>query len=134
MHNDILVSLLHNRSMRKIFLVEDDPGIRDTLEILLTTEGFLVQSFGAVAEFNRRDKSILPDLFIFDVMLPDGSGTDLCSEIKGNEDSQNVPLIIMSAHADLEDISYECLPNDFIPKPFDIDDLLLRIDKTLNTY
>ena len=120
--------------MRKIFLVEDDPRIRDTLEILLTTEGFLIQSFGAVSEFNRRDKSILPDLFLFDVMLPDGSGTDLCSEIKGNEDSQNVPVIIMSAHADLKDISYECLPNDFIPKPFDIDDLLLRIDKTLNKY
>ncbi len=72
MKNDVLVSFLHNRSMRKIFLVEDDPGIRETLEILLTDEGFLVQSFGAVAEFSNRDKSILPDLFLFDVMLPDG--------------------------------------------------------------
>lgn len=131
MKNDVSVSFLHNRSMRKIFVVEDDPGIRETLEILLTDEGFLVQSFGAVAEFNRRDKTILPDLFLFDVMLPDGSGTDLCRKIKGNEDSMNVPVIIMSAHAELKDISYECLPNDFIPKPFDIDDLLLRIDETL---
>lgn len=131
MKNDVLVSFLQNRSMRKIFLVEDDAGIRNTLEILFTDEGFLVQSFGAVSEFNRRDRTILPDLFLFDVMLPDGSGTDLCSEIKGDKDSMNVPVIIMSAHADLEDISYECLPNDFIPKPFDIDDLLLRIDETL---
>lgn len=117
--------------MRKIFLVEDDPGIRDILEILLTGEGFLVQSFGAVAEFNNRDKTSLPDLYLFDVMLPDGSGTDLCKEIKGDKDSQNIPVIIMSAHANLEDICYECLPNDFIPKPFDIDDLLLRIDVAL---
>ena len=117
--------------MRKIFLVEDDPGIRDTLEILLTTEGFVVYSFGAVAEFNKRDKTILPDLFLFDVMLPDGSGIDLCREIKADKESLDIPVIIMSAHADLKDICYECLPNDFIPKPFDIDDLLLRISDAL---
>lgn len=127
----MLVSFLLNHSMRKIFLVEDDPGIRDTLEILLTTEGFVIQSFGTVAEFNNRDKTILPDLFLFDVMLPDGSGTDLCREIKSDKDSLDIPVIIMSAHADLRDICYECLPNDFIPKPFDIDDLLLRIGETL---
>lgn len=76
----------------------------------------------------------MPNLFLFDVILPDGSGTNMCTEIKGNEDNQNVPVVIMSAHADLEDISYECLPNDFNPKPFDIDDLLLLIDKNLNKY
>lgn len=117
--------------MKKIFLVEDDFGIRETLEILLTTEGFVVQSFGTIAEFNNRDISFLPDLFIFDVMLPDGLGTDLCRQIKADKNSLSVPVIIMSAHADLKDISYECLPNDFIPKPFDIDDLLLRIDEVL---
>jgi len=117
--------------MRKIFLVEDDVGIRDTLEILLTTEGYDVQSFGRVTEFNNRDKSILPDLFLFDVMLPDGLGTDLCRQIKADKDSLNVPVIIMSANADLDDISYECIPNYFITKPFDIDDLLLRIDEEI---
>lgn len=126
-----MVSLLLNQSMKKIFLVEDDFGIRETLEILLTTEGFVVQSFGTIAEFNNRDMSFLPDLFIFDVMLPDGLGTDLCRQIKADKNSLSVPVIIMSAHADLKDISYECLPNDFIPKPFDIDDLLLRIDEVL---
>ncbi len=127
----MLVSLLLNQSMRKIFLVEDDPGIRDTLEILLTTEGFVVQSFGAVAEFNNRDTGVLPDLFLFDVMLPDGSGVDLCQQIKADKDNLNVPVIIMSAHADLADINHECVPNDFIPKPFDIDDLLIRINKII---
>ena len=117
--------------MRKILLVEDDDGIRETLEILLTSEGFFVQSFGAVSEFNGRDKSLLPDLFIFDVMLPDGSGTDLCRDIKAAKDSRDIPVIIMSAHAELENISFECLPNDFVPKPFDIDDLLLRIDEII---
>jgi DNA-binding response OmpR family regulator len=47
-------------------------------EYMLTTEGFVVQSFGAVADFNNRDTGILLDLFLFDMMLPDGSGVDLC--------------------------------------------------------
>lgn len=131
-HNYFLVLLLLKKQMRKIFLVEDDQAIREVLEVFLTSENYLVQSFGTVQEFKARDTNIIPNLYLFDVMLPDGSGVDLCKQIKNNNDNDGVPVIIMSAHAKLSQLSIFCEPDDFITKPFDIDNLLSRIDKIIN--
>lgn len=114
--------------MKRIFLVEDDPAIREILEIFLISENYEVQTFGSVNEFSKRDIVNSPDLYLFDVMLPDGSGIDLCKEIKNKID---IPVIIMSAHARLADIQDLCEPDDMIAKPFDIDDVLKRIEKVL---
>lgn len=130
--NQIMVLILLSKDMRKIFLVEDDEAIREVIELFLTSENYLVQSFGNVQDFKARDTSIIPDLYLFDVMLPDGSGIDLCKQIKNNEDNDGVPVIIMSAHAKLSQFSILCEPDDFITKPFDIDNLLLRINKIIN--
>ncbi|MCL7987437.1 response regulator [Sphingobacterium sp. lm-10] len=118
--------------MRTIFLLEDDEGIRDVLEILLSSEGYLVQSFASIEEFNNRDISVSPNLYIFDVMLPDGSGIDLCKEIKKNPTNDDIPVVIMSAHAYLKDIKDVCDPQDFITKPFEINHLLERIKLALD--
>lgn len=127
----ILVLLLQCNDMRKIYLVEDDENIREVLEIVLSSENYDVQSFSTVGAFAERDTTVAPDLYIFDVMLPDGSGIDLCDAIKNDVHNKNVPVIIMSAHAQLKDIANSCHPDDFIPKPFDIDQLLLRVRKIL---
>lgn len=118
--------------MRKIFLVEDDQAIREILELFLISEDYLVQSFASVSEFGARDHNINPDLYLFDVMLPDGSGVDLCKEIKCDVSNDGVPVMIMSAHAKLNELSSLCKPDDFITKPFDIDNLLYRIKKIID--
>ena len=116
--------------MRKIFVVEDDSSIREVLEIVLASENYDVQTFSTVSEFTQRDTNVDPDLYIFDVMLPDGSGIDLCEEIKKNvHNNNNVPVIIMSAHAQLKKITEICQPDFFIPKPFDIDQLLEKVQQ-----
>ncbi len=117
--------------MRKIFIVEDDNGIRDVLEILLTEEKYLVQSFESITDFNNRDCSILADLYLFDVMLPDGSGIDLCKALRKNETKKIIPVLIMSAHASITDLDGIHEPKDFIQKPFDINNLLGKIKVAL---
>lgn len=117
--------------MRKIFLVEDDDAIREVLEILLISEDYDVTSFSCVQEFANRDVSVNPDLYLFDVMLPDGSGIDLCKNIKLDTNNRNTPVIIMSAHAHLNELKNLCEPDDFISKPFDLDNVLGRIDNIL---
>lgn len=119
--------------MRKIFLVEDDDAIREVLEIFLTSENYIVESFSTVKEFQRRNLNDLPDLYLFDVMLPDGSGIELCEEIKSNEQNDGIPVVIMSAHAHLYQLKHLCDPDDFIAKPFDIDNLLNRIQKIISS-
>ncbi len=113
-----------------IYIVEDDDGIREVLEILLDSENYNVRSFADVEKFKNRDLSMLPDLYIFDVRLPDGSGIDLCNEIKldGNPD---VPIVMMSAHANQTSIQEQCSPDSFISKPFDIDSFLFEISTML---
>lgn len=112
-------------------MVEDDHSIREVLEIVLSAENYEVQAFSTVSEFTQRNAKIEPDLYIFDVMLPDGSGIDLCKEIKKNSQNNNVPVIIMSAHAHLQEISEICKPDFFIPKPFDIDQLLQKVQQVI---
>jgi len=119
--------------MIKIFLVEDDDSIREVLEIFLRSEDYTVHSFANVSEFKNRRKDELPDLYLFDVMLPDGSGIDLCKEIKNNDLNEGIPVIIMSAHAQLTQIKDVCNPDDFIAKPFDIDQLLQQIQKMVRS-
>lgn len=58
--------------MRKIFVVDNYPAIREVLEIVLSSENYDVQVFSKVTEFTQRDNDIDPDLYIFDVMLSDG--------------------------------------------------------------
>lgn len=118
--------------MRKIFLVEDNEAIREILEIFLTSENYNVKSFATVGAFAGRDIRETPDLYLFDVMLPDGSGIDLCRQIKQDTDNKDVPVIIMSAHAGLAHFENLCEPDDLIAKPFDIDNVLQRIHRLLN--
>lgn len=118
--------------MSKIFLVEDDQSIREILEALLTSENYDVQSFSTVPAFAQRNRYVNPDLYILDVMLPDGSGIDLCAQLKKDIKNKDVPIIIMSAHAQLRHLSTLCQPDGFISKPFDIDNLLMTVQEILD--
>lgn len=118
--------------MRKIYIVEDNEAIREILEIFLISENYEVKTFGSVGEFTGRDMHVTPDLYLFDVMLPDGSGIDLCQKIKQDKYNQGIPVIIMSAHANLKHMKNLCQPDDLIAKPFDIDNVLERIQMILN--
>jgi len=119
--------------MRKIYLVEDDQAIREVLEVFLSLEDFEVHSFISVAEFKERDVEVIPDLYLFDVNLPDGSGIDLCHQIKSDSKNQDVPVMIMSAHANIQHLKDFCEPDEMISKPFDIDNLLKRIQGVIDS-
>ncbi|MDQ0593499.1 DNA-binding response OmpR family regulator [Chryseobacterium ginsenosidimutans] len=114
--------------MKTIFIVEDETGIRDALQLLLSFENYDVRSFSTVEAFNKRDQSLVPDIFILDVMLPDGSGTDLCNQLKKETNTSHIPVMIISAHAKAENVIQSCKADEFIAKPFDIDDVLLKIE------
>ncbi|MFL9833698.1 response regulator transcription factor [Chryseobacterium terrae] len=118
--------------MKKIYIVEDESSLRDVLKLLLTIEGYSVSTFATAQEFLERDINENPNLYIFDVMLPDGSGIELCENIQQGRESRGIPVIIMSAHAQLHHLGNHCKPDDIISKPFDIDNLLERIKKVLD--
>ena len=125
---------LRAKSMKTIFIVEDETGIRDALQLLLSFENYDVRSFSDVQAFNSRDKSIVPDIFILDVRLPDGSGTDLCNAVKEDPLTSDIPVMIISAHAKSDMVKKVCNADEFVAKPFDIDDVIVRIENLINPH
>lgn len=114
--------------MKEIFIVEDDDGIRDLIEFLLVSQDYAVKTFPSARSFRKFMSGESPDLFLLDIMLPDGNGLDLCKELKQNDLTKDIPVVLMSAHADISRMEGA---DDFIAKPFDVDELLQRIEKQL---
>ncbi|RZM10943.1 MAG: response regulator [Pedobacter sp.] len=113
--------------MSKIFVLEDDKDIREVVQMILELEGYKVVSFSNVHDFMNRKSGEVPDLFLLDVMLPDGSGIEVCGELKSQSDLSKAPIIIMSAHASLDEVTSLCKAEGFIQKPFDIDAFLGKV-------
>ncbi|WP_029037901.1 response regulator transcription factor [Salinimicrobium xinjiangense] len=114
--------------MKEIFIVEDDDGIRELIEFLLVSQQYSVKTFPTARAFNKTVPGEIPDLFLLDIMLPDGNGLDICKDLKKDTATRSVPVVLMSAHADISRMEGA---DDFIAKPFDVDELLQRIEKQL---
>ncbi|RZL35855.1 MAG: response regulator [Pedobacter sp.] len=117
---------------KKIYVVEDNDDIRELVTYLLESEGYGVESFATVKAFERELVKEMPTLFLLDVMLPDGNGITICENLKGNEVSAKIPVLLMSAHKDVEFMRKESRADDFIAKPFDIDALVTKVKQLID--
>jgi two-component system phosphate regulon response regulator PhoB len=117
---------------RLIHIVEDDEDIRYILEYVLCEAGYSLQLFDSINDFKKRDKTQQPDLFLLDVRLPDGSGLDLCREIKSSPLTSDIPVVIMSAHANGEFAISDGKADHFLAKPFDLDRFVMKIKMVLD--
>ncbi|MDB4516060.1 response regulator transcription factor [Crocinitomicaceae bacterium] len=118
--------------MYSICLVEDESALADMVRLNLELEGYAVDviSDGAEAlELFKRAFSY--DLVLLDVMLPNVSGVDLCRTIRK---SSQVPILFLSAKGTTADRieGLKAGGNDYLPKPFDLEELLLRVGILLN--
>ncbi len=111
-------------------MADDDASIRQYLNILLTREGFGVKLVGQGAEVIEECHSCNPDLLLLDLMMPGMDGFEVCRKIRKES---NLPIIILTAKEDNEDkISGLILGcDDYITKPFDSTELVLRIKAVL---
>lgn len=115
---------------KRISILEDDPAIMDIYQLLLGAEGYQVDGHSTVSSFF--ENSSVPDLYLLDLQLPDGSGTEVCVQLKADPRYAKVPVLMLSAHADLSSMRMECLADDFMEKPFDLDRLLERVSHLLS--
>ena len=117
----------------KILIIEDEPDIRRNLEYNLGREGFNASSVGSLDEAGEKLKSKKFDLILLDLMLPDGSGLDLCKKIKSNSETETTPIIILTAKDDEVDkvVGFELGADDYVTKPFSVRELILRVKAIL---
>ena len=119
--------------LQKILLIEDEPDIRKTLEYNMSREGYDVVSAPSLSEGKNHLNSGSFSLILLDLMLPDGSGLDLCREIKSEKEKVATPIIILTAKDDEVDkvVGFELGADDYVTKPFSVSELILRIKAVL---
>jgi two-component system response regulator MtrA len=116
---------------RTILLVEDDPGVALTLVELFEAEGYDVAHATSGAQAKAMVDTVTPALVMLDLVLPDADGLVLCAELKARIAS---PIIICSATNRKRDavLGFKLGADDFIAKPFQLDELLTRVQAALH--
>ena len=114
----------------KILIADDDPKILKLLKDLLNQEGFEVISANNGHEVLGQFNNATPDLIVLDVMMPGMDGFEVCRKIRAES---SIPIIILSAKSETPDriTGLTLGSDDYITKPFDSDELLLRIKSVL---
>src|SRR5712672_4111830 len=110
-----------------VMVIDDDPGVRDSLGKLLQSAGFRVSLLGSVSEFLKADRPEGPACLVLDVRLPGQSGLELQRELAGVK--RQLPIIFITGHGDIP-MSVQAMKGgaiDFLTKPFREQDLLEAI-------
>ena len=115
----------------KVWIVDDDSSIRWVLERALSQAGIDNESFADGDQLLQRMESDLPDVIISDIRMPGTDGLQLLSLI--SEKHPNLPIIITTAHSDLDSAvaSYQRGAFEYLPKPFDLDEVIAITERAL---
>lgn len=120
----------------KLIVVDDDYYLLDALTIQFDCEGYDViplENGQTVYEVAKREK---PDCIVLDVMMPGKTGLDVTKELKSDEETKLIPIILLTAKSELDDkiAGFDSGAEDYITKPFDFRELHARIKSQIRLY
>lgn len=110
---------------KTIMIADDDPGIVDAIEMLLEFEGYNVRS--TVNGSDVLQMTDLPDLLLLDIWMSGEDGRDICKKLKDNNLTRHMPVIMISASRDIKQSAMDAGADDFVAKPFEMDELLEKL-------
>ncbi|HNB50798.1 MAG TPA: response regulator [Anaerolineales bacterium] len=123
------------KNTRRIVCIEDEPEMIDLFKLILTRRGFEVIGANGGRQGLELVKQIKPDLVLIDLMMPDMDGWEVYQHLKGEEDTQHIPVIVVTAKAQSIDRVlglHIAKVNDYIAKPFSPSALLESIEQVLS--
>ena len=115
--------------MSKILVIDDDNAINELIKVNLELEGYTVyQAYDGVTGF-ALCKQELPALVVLDVMMPDVDGFTVAQRIRKNDDTKNIPILMLTALSQLNDkvTGFNIGVDDYLVKPFEMDELRVRV-------
>ena len=117
----------------RILIAEDDPALRDVLRLQLELDGYEVVEAHDGRQAVERTFSLLPDLVLLDVMMPEMDGHAVCRHLRASFSSRHIPIIMLTARDDMNSKvrGLEGGANDYVTKPWHRDELLLRVRNVL---
>jgi DNA-binding response OmpR family regulator len=118
--------------MAKILIVDDDVKVTTILKKYLSLVGHEVTAINRSSRAIQEAISIRPDLFILDIMMPQPDGFKLCSLLRAMPEFADTPILIITALDDSNSTAAAFGADDYLTKPFDLDELAPRIESLLN--
>lgn len=119
--------------MALIYVIEDDESIREIEEFALSNSGHKVIGFPDAKSFYEKLDDVIPDLCLFDIMLPDGNGNDIVKKLRRKPETRKLPVIMVTAKTTELDLvkGLEDGADDYIKKPFSVMELMSRVKALL---
>ena len=118
---------------RSVLVVDDEPTARTMLRLILVRAGFEVLEAQDGSEALEEVKRQLPDLMILDIMMPGIDGFEVCEILRSNDETAELPIIMLSARADAESVNRGLLlgATKYLTKPVMPDDLTRQVREVL---
>ena len=119
--------------MYRVLVVDDESDVTELLQFRLEQEGYRVATLNDPLGFVVKVREFEPDLMLLDIMMPELSGIQLCRIVRADPLMKDIPVIFLSARGEVEDRikGLEAGAEDYVSKPFNTNELLLRISKML---
>ena len=119
--------------MHRVLVVDDESDVTELLQYRLEQEGYRVATLNDPLGFVVKVREFEPDLMLLDIMMPELSGIQLCRIVRADPSMKDIPVIFLSARGEVEDRikGLEAGAEDYVSKPFNISELILRVSKML---
>lgn len=115
---------------KRVYVADDDPGIVDAVLMMLEFYGYDASFTYDGAELLNLSGNV-PDLILLDIWMSGTDGRDVCRELKARPDLKHIPVIMISANKDITESALASGADDFLPKPFDMDELMGKVEYML---
>ena len=117
--------------MKRILVVDDNLDVLEVMRALLEMKGYEVYILPDGGKVIESIKKLSPNLILLDVYLAGYNGIDICVDIKSKPHLKDIPLVMMSAHSNLDVMMQNCKADSFVAKPYDSNHLLAVIEAQL---
>ncbi|MBX2923089.1 MAG: response regulator [Chitinophagaceae bacterium] len=103
---------------KKIYVADDDVNILELMHTILELQGYEVTT--SPDGLSLQTLTETPDMVFLDIAMSGSDGSEICYQYKRNPGTSDVPVVLVSANVNLQEIADNCGANDVLPKPFDI--------------
>ena len=127
---------MSNKAAKQILCIEDEPEMIDLIRLILGRRGFDVHGAAGGTEGLKKVRETHPDLVLLDLMMPDMDGWEVYQQMKADEGTRNIPVIVVTARAQNIDKVlglHIAKVDDYIAKPFSPQELLNSVEKVIGS-
>ena len=125
---------MKNNNVNRILIVDDEPDVTELLKYKLEQDGHLCHVVNNPLSFISVAREFNPNLILLDIMMPELNGLQLCKMVRSDPKMDTIPIIFLTARGEVEDCikGLESGGDDYISKPFNTKELMLRVANILN--